>query len=147
MDSVNIAVAGGTTTTVLIANSVNDYIGSIGTCPIGAKIRALWIELSYQNESVSQARLDWLVIKKVAGVSTAGLVPGATGGDILRKYIILERKGLNPKVAGSFVAKGTGWIMIPRRYQNMAEGDQWEIKVNASDLYSFCLKVIYKWLA
>ncbi len=147
IDGVFIAVAGGTTTTVTVATAVNDYVGASATCPISAKIKAVWIQLSYQNESVSQARLDWLLMKVPANVAAAALVPGATGTSVLRKYILKESKGLNPKVAGSFVATGVGWIMIPKRFQNMAEGDVWQIKVNASDLYSFCVKIIYKWLA
>jgi len=146
VDSVTIAVAGGVTTIVNLAESKNDYLGVVGTCVISAKIKAIWLELTYNSESVNQQRLDWFLAKK-PGIVGITAVPGATGGALDRKFIFLERKGLNPKTAGGSPAKVAGWIRVPKRFQNMAEADKFQLHINASDTYSVCIKAIYKWYA
>ncbi len=151
MDSVAFAVAAGVVTTITIATAVNDYVGTVGTQPIGAKIKAVWIESSYSKADSLVGRLDWLLNKKPASVDTSLLIPGATGGVLARKYVIFERKGIQSNDGlveqGGSPARFAGWLMIPKRFQNMAEGDQWQIKVGSSVVYNFCLKVIYKWQA
>jgi len=151
VDSVVIGVAAGTVTLITIASAVNDYIGSVGTLPIGGKIKAIWLETSYTKLDSLVGRLDWTLNKKPASVDTSAIIPGATGGVLPRKYIIFERKGLisNDGLAGQggSPARFAGWIMIPKRFQNMAEGDTWQIRIGASVVYNFCVKVIYKWQA
>ncbi len=147
IDSVSIAVGAGVTTTVVLCESKNDYLGAVGTCVIGAKIKAIWLELTYNSESVNQQRLDWYLAKKPGSHGAFISIPGATGGNLERKFIFMERKGLNPKTAGGSPTKVAGWIRIPRRYQNMAEADKIQIAINASDVYSVCIKAIYKWFA
>ncbi len=151
MDTVAFAVAAGVVTTVAIATSINDYVGTVGTCPISAKIKAIWLETSYTKADSLVGRLDWLLIKKLAGVDTSTVIPGATGGNDRRKYIIFERKGIQSNdglvAQGGSPARFAGWLMIPKRYQNMAEGDIWQVKIGSSVVYNFCMKVIYKWQA
>jgi len=151
IDSVLLVVAAGVTSSVAIATAVNDYIGTAGTHPISAKIKAFWLEVSYTKGENTVGRIDWLLMKKPAGVSTAGVIPGSTGGNVARKYILLERKGLASLDGlleqGGSPARFAGWIMVPKRFQNMAEGDSWEIRVGASVVHNFCLKALYKWVA
>jgi len=148
-DGIFIGVAAATTTVVQFAASVNDYTGGIGTCPISAKIKAVFIDVSYTSGTEVPARMDWYVCKVPAAVATMP-IPGATGGTTRRKYILLERKGLNNTVGagtGNNPRAAAGWLMIPKRFQNMAEGDVLEFHANGSTLYDLCTKFIYKWVA
>ncbi len=151
IDSVNFAVAAGTSITVVLAVAVNDYVGTVGTCPLSSKIKALWIETSYTKADSLVGRMDWLVAKKPANTTFAGLVPGATGGSNLRKFIFLERKGIMSN--DGLVAQGgspkfsAGWLRIPKRYQNMGEDDEIILRFNSSVVYNICIKIIYKWYA
>ncbi len=151
VDSVAFAVAAGVVTTVVIAQAVNDYTGIVGTSPIGSKIKAIWIEASYTKADSLVGRLDWMLMKDPALVTDSGIIPGATGGNEGRKYVFLERKGIMSNdglvAQGGSPARFAGWIMVPRRFQNLAEGDRFLIKIGSSVVYNFCLKVIYKWLA
>lgn len=147
-DAVFLGVAGGTTTAISFAAAVNTYAGGIGTCPISAKIKAVFIDISYTSGTIVPARMDWFVQKVPFGIP--GLVPGATGGATARKFVILERKGLNNTNdggSGNNPRAAAGWLMIPKRFQNMAEGDVWQIRAAGSTLYDLCVKVIYKWVA
>jgi len=148
-DGVFLAIAGGTTTDVTFAAAINDYTGGIGTCPISAKIKAVWIDISYTSGTEVPARMDWYIAKKPAAVSLS-TTPGATGGTNSRKYILLERKGLNNTVGsgtGNNPRAAAGWLMIPKRFQNMAEDDEWHLRANGSTLYDRCVKFVYKWIA
>jgi len=142
-------VAGGTTTEVVFASAINTYAGGIGTCPISAKIKAVFIEVSYTSGTEVPARMDWYVGKAPSGTSLVA-VPGGTGGTLFRKFIFLERKGLNNTVGsgtGNNPRASAGWLMIPKRFQNMAEGDTIVFRANGSTLYDLCVKFIYKWVA
>ncbi len=134
----------------MFAAAINDYTGGIGTSPISAKIKAIWIDISYTSGTEVPARMDWLIQKVPSGLSSQKVIPGATGGDVNRKLVILERKGLNNTVGtgtGNNPRAAAGWLMIPKRYQNMAEGDQIVLRLSGSTLYDVCCKIIYKWVA
>lgn len=149
-DGVFIAIAAGTTTEVIFAAAVNDYVGAVGTCPISAKIKAVWIEISYTAGSEVPSRFDWLIQKNPIGLAANRATPGATGGQTQRKYILLERKGLNNTVAtgsGNNPRAAAGWLMIPKRFQNMAENDELICRLTGTVLHDFCLKFVYKWIA
>ncbi len=150
VDATLIGVAAATTTIISIANPVNDYIGTVGTCPIGAKVKAVWLDMSYNKGENTVGRMDWYVWKKLAGIATP--TPGATGGISQRKLIFLERKGLNFSLDGLLEQGGgaknsSGWLMIPKRFQNMAEDDELQIVYNSSVVSNVCVKIIYKWYA
>jgi len=155
IDGVFLKVTGAVITDVVVAKSVNDYIGTVGTMPIGSKVKGCFIEWSYNADSTLEGRMDWYFCKLPAGEAFVNMpIPGATGGNLRRKYIFQERKGLsNPFNTGSGFAVssqirgGIMFLKIPRRFQNMAEGDQLAIRIQSSVNYNFCLKVIYKWFA
>ncbi len=146
-------VAAGVTTDLLVATAVNDYTGLIGTCPIGCKIKAIFISYSYNFAQGFPTRMDMYVAKIPAGFGVGGFpVPGATGGSLFRKYIFLEVKGLGSASSDAFgqdsqIRGFQGWLMIPKRFQNMAEGDFLAIKFGSASNYNICTKVIYKWKA
>jgi len=149
-DGVFLGVAAGTITDVNFATAVNDYVGGIGTCPISAKIKAVFIDVSYTSGTEVPARMDWLIMKAPANVGAGLTIPGATGGTLNRKYILLERKGLNNTVGagtGNNPRAAAGWLMIPKRFQNMAEGDNFHLRASGSTLYDLCVKIIFKWIA
>jgi len=155
IDGVFLKVTGAVITDVLLATAVNDYDGTVGTCPIGSKIKGCFIEWTYNADSTLEGRMDWYFAKIPAGLAIASFpIPGATGGNLKRKYIFQERKGLtNPFntsatfAVSSQIRGGMMFLKIPRRFQNMAEGDFLAIRVQSSVDYNFCLKVIYKWFA
>jgi len=151
VDSVSLLVPAGTTTTIDIATAVNDYVGTVGTMPISAKVKAVWIEATYGSNFTTIGRVDWYLARQAPGIGIGSFpVPSATGGDIMRKWIFLERKGLTQGIAaagGGPTSKVAGWVPVPKLFQNMSEGSKLLIRVGSSEVYSFCLKVIYKWMA
>ncbi len=146
VDGVFLAVAGGVITVVAVATAVNDYTGAVGTCPIGATIKALYVEASYSNQGTIRARIDWLLGKSPSNLPF-GPVPGATGGDPERKWIFHESKGLNPPEVNATPSKKSGWIRVPPKMTRMGEDDALIFRIGSSQNYNFCLKVIYKWYA
>ncbi len=150
VDAVLLVVAGGVTSLVNLATAVNDYVGTVGTMPISAKVKAFWIEISYTKSESTVGRLDWFIDKRPGNLASTP-TPGATGGTINRNLIFIERKGLTSNDGlleqGGSPARFAGWIMVPKRFQNMAEGDVFELKIAASTVYNVCLKCIYKWVA
>ncbi len=155
VDGVFLKVTGGVITDVIVATAINDYVGTVGTCPISAKVKGVFIEWSYNADSTLEGRLDWYFAKMPGSITFGNMpVPGATGGDVNRKFIFQERKGLtNPFNTGSGFAVssqirgGMMFLKIPKRFQNMAEGDTLAIRIHSSVNYNFCLKLIYKWFA
>ncbi len=152
VDGTFITVAGGTTTDFVVATTVNDYTGTTNNVPIACHIKAIWVEYSYQSsETPTGGRVDMFMCKVPGVTGVAGFpVPGATGGDVHRRFIFLERKGLFNLSSDAFglgsTARGfSGWVKIPRRYQRMAEGDDFVIRIGSSSDYSACVKCIYKW--
>ncbi len=150
IDPVFLLVSAGVTTDINIAQSINNYTGTVGTCPLGAKIRGFYIEASYNLAQVIVGKFDWYLCKRESGRSFPDFpTPGATGGHELRKRIIHERKGVldggSASNAGGQTSKSVEFIAIPKFLQRMGESDIWSIRAEGSTNYSFCLKVIYKW--
>ncbi len=143
VDSVSIGVAAATNTIVTIAQQTNDYTGVVGECPLGSIIKGFEIMISYSRAQASSARLDWYLIKKTGNFVTLP-VPGSTGGDPARRFIVHEDKGLTVD-EGNGVTKSKVHINIPRRFWRMGENDKWQIAAGASSTYNLCIKAIYKW--
>ncbi len=142
--SVTLGVSAGVTTDVVFATAVNDYVGTIGTCPIGAVIKAVHLDVSYQSTAASSDQMDFYVAKRPAG-SLPMPPAGITGGDPARRFIFYESTGINPDDDGAGPTKRQGWLMVPKRYQRMGEDDILLLKANAAGIYDLCVKVIYKW--
>jgi len=150
VDSVNLLVPGGTNTAIDVATAVNDYTGTVGTVPLGAKILGFYLETSYHLVQNISGRFDWYICKRESGRVQGNFpTPGSTGGDELRKRIYHERKGIldgGPATnQGGQTAKSVEFVKIPRGVQRMGENDAWTLFAGASTNYSFCLKCIYKW--
>lgn len=148
LDSVNLGVAGNTTTAVALATAVNDYAGVVGTCPLGCAIKGFEIELSDRQDLASSARRDWYINKNPGGAITFP-APGSTGGSPVRRYIIHEEKGLAADDNVGTIRQRIH-INIPKRYWRMGEGDIWQLRYGTSggagEPYDLCIKCIYKWV-
>ncbi len=142
VDAVNLAVGAGTTTVIALATTVNDYTGAVGTCSVGSVIK--WIYLFCQIlPSAGTANVDFYVMKAPTVISAP--TPGGTGGEVARKYILHEEKGIPGNAAdGAYPLTFKGVIKIPRGRQRMAEGDRIFLAVRGADIYNQCSKAIYK---
>lgn len=150
VDTVVLLNSAGVIADTTIATTVNNYIGTVGSCPLGAKIKGFYIEYSYNLSQVIVGKFDWFLAKLDSLRSIADLPPpGATGGDALRKKIFHERKGVldggSASTAGGQTSKSVEFIAIPKGFQRMGEDDRWVIRSSATTQYSFCIKIIYKW--
>ncbi len=149
VDSVVFIVAGGVTTDIDIATAINDYTGTVGTVPLGSSILGFYLETSTNNVDNIVGRTDWFLVKRDNGLATTNYpTPGATGGNIRRKFIFHESKGIGQGTATTGGGQSTRmreFIKIPRKFRRMGENDAWTIRVGSSENYSFCLKCIYKW--
>ncbi len=142
VDSTFLGVTAGTNTTVTVASVVNDYVGTTGTVEVGTVIK--WIYLFVQLlPSAGTANVDFYVIKKPSAVANPN--PGAVGGNIARKYVLHEEKGIPGNAAdGAYPLTFKGVIKIPKGRQRMAEGDLIAVVLRGADTYNGCLKCIYK---
>ncbi len=150
VDVTFLLVSAGVTTNVDLVTAVNDYTGTVGTCPLGAKVLGIYIEASYNLSQVIVGRFDWYICKRESARAVGEFpTPGVTGGHVLRKRIYHERKGVldggSASNAGGQTSKSVEFIKFPRGVQRMGENDRWTIFFNGSTNHSFCLKCIYKW--
>ncbi len=149
VDITALIVAGGTGTDVDLLTQVNDYTGTVGTCPLGASLLGFYLEVSSNNVDNIIGRTDWYLCKREGGEAfTSFPTPGATGGTLKRRWIYHEEKGIfpgAPTTAGGQSFRTKQFIAIPKTKRRMAEADNWSIRVGSSENYSFCVKCIYKW--
>ncbi len=142
VDSTVIGATSATISTVLIGGTVNAYAGAVTDIPIGAKVNSVYLFIQAFNTDTI-GNIDWYFIRRPSG--TVNPVPGATGGNVARKFIMHEEKGLPGTLsAGSPPLTFRGVIRIPRGRQRFAEGDVMQVVARSSQDYSFCLKAIYK---
>ncbi len=141
VDSTLLGVTAATVSTVQVAGAVNDYVGTVGTVEVGSKIK--WVFLFVQIiETAATSNVDWYLSKGPGGTLP---VPGATGGDVFRKYILHEEKGIPGNASdGAYPATFKGVIKIPRGRQRIAEGDTINIVLRGTGIYNACIKCIYK---
>ncbi len=149
IDNTVLIVAGGVTTDVALAQSLNNYTGTVGTCPLGSTILGFYLEVSMNNVDNIIGRSDWYLCKRNGDRLLSEFpTPANTGGHKLRKFIFHEEKGIfpgAPTTAGGQSFRTKQFIRIPKGYRRMGEDDRWTIRVGSSENYSFCLKCIYKW--
>jgi len=87
--------------------------------------------------------VDWHLMKSPTVVATP--LPDATGGDVGRKYILHEEKGIPGNAAdGAYPLTFKGVIRIPKGRQRMAEGDSIRLVSRGVGISNACIKAIYK---
>ncbi len=144
VDGVFLAVAAATVTIVVLANSVLAYAGGVTDAPVGAKISSLYLFVQ-MLPTAGTANVDWYIWKGAGNLSGTMPVPGATGGDPNRKWILHEEKGIPGNAAdGAYPLTFKGVIKIPRGRQRMAEGDTIQLRLRGADIHNACIKSIYK---
>ncbi len=143
IDGTFLTVGAGVTTAVQLSKVVNDYTGSVDEVPIGSKIASMYLFVSIQQQSVN-SNVDFYIWQNPAAQLTAP-VPGATGGNSGRKYILHEEKGLpGPSNNGSPPHIFRGVVRIPRGRQRQGENDLIELRARGAAAYDLCVKCIYK---
>ncbi len=144
IDSTLLGVAAATTSTVVIALAVDNYSGSIGECQTGAVIKGgYWFVQILPTTGT--ANVDAYIAKAPLNVVTNLPIPGAVGGNVHRKYILHEKKGIPGNSAdGAYPMTIEGSFRIPKGRQRMAESDQIVIRVRGTDIHNACIKAIYK---
>ncbi len=144
VDSTLLGVGAGVTSTVVLANTVNDYTGTVGTNPLGAKISHLFLFVQMISTGSGTANMDWFIMKSPNGIVPP--TPGAVGGDVNRKWVLHEEKGIPGNSSdGSYPLTFKGVISIPRGRQRFGETDQIRLVLRgAVDIHNICIKAIYK---
>ncbi len=147
VDGVFISVGAGVTTTVTLVASVNTYLGTAGTAPIGSKVFGIYLFVDIQPDS-SAGNIDWYVWKGNPSLIASMPLPGSTGADANRRFILHEEKG-TPVIrsVGGVPAQFKGVIAIPKGRQRMGEGDVLQILLRGSSSYTACIKSVWKWYA
>lgn len=141
-DSTQIGVTGGTNASVSIAAAVNAYSGAVNEVPIGAKVNAVYLFVQIACDSTT-ANVDWYIGKFPSGLTLPN--PGSTGGNVYRRYILHEGKGLPGNyAAGSSPLTFEGVIRIPKGRKRFAEGDAITFVARGGSQFSLCVKAIYK---
>ncbi len=144
VDSVNLLVAAGTTTKVILADGVNNYTGGVNEVPIGAKVSSVYLFMQILP-STGTANVDWYIWKGPLDLNAGMPVPGATGGDNNRKWILHEEKGIPGNAAdGAYPLTFKGVIKLPRGRQRFGENDRLQIDFRGADIHNACIKCIYK---
>ncbi len=142
VDSVILAVAAGVTSTVLLGTAVNDYVGTVGTFPVGSKVSSIYLFVQILPTATTE-NVDWYFAKSPSTITLP--TPGATGGTPARKYILHEEKGIPGNANdGAYPLTFKGVLKIPRGRQRMAEGDTFFLKLKGVGISNACVKCIYK---
>jgi len=143
VDTTLLSVAAGVTTVTTIASTINDYVGTVGTCPLGSKISSVYLFVQLLPTATTD-NVDWFCMKGPQAIVLP--VPGATGGHVARKYILHEEKGIPGNANdGAYPLTFKGVIRIPRGRQRMAEGDVIKVSIRGTGVHNACIKAIYKW--
>ncbi len=143
VDGTFLGVGAAAITTVGLVDVVNTYAGGVTEVPIGAKVSSVYLFVQVISTGTGTANADFYIIARPAAVVNP--VPGTTGGNIARRFILHEEKGI-PGNSGDGAAPLTfrGVIKIPRGRQRMGEGDVVQLVIRSADGYNACVKCIYK---
>ncbi len=142
VDSTLLGVSAATVSTVAVATVVNDYVGTAGTVEVGTKISYVYWFVQIIPTATTE-NVDFYLIKKPTGVTNP--VPGAVGGQVGRKYVLHEEKGIPGNANdGAYPLTFKGVTKIPKGRQRMGEGDLIQIVLRGTGIYNACVKCIYK---
>ncbi len=150
LDLTATGVAAGVTTDLVIASSINNYTGGAGDVPIGCQVKNVWVSYSYNFAQGFPTRMDMFICKQPGSLGVASIpVPGNTTGDVFRRQIFLEIKGLGSASSDAFgqdsqIRGFSGWVKIPKRFRRMGEGDRLLMRMGSASNYNVCVKIIYK---
>ncbi len=143
-DSFQIGLAVNAATDVTLAATTNDYTGGITQVPIGAVIKAIYLEVSMASRATTVEVIDWIIGKVSSGLTTlpqANLV----GGSPVRKWVFEHHADLVGQQDGGTI-RYKKWIKIPPKMQRMGEGDLIQVKAfnRTGTSWDFGVHFIYK---
>ncbi len=142
IDSTLLGVAAATTSTVVLATAVNDYVGTVGTVEVGSLVSSMFLFVQI-IPTASTENVDWYIAKIPANVVLP--IPGATGGTPGRRFILHEEKGIPGNSAdGAYPATFKGVIKVPKGRQRFAEDDVIQLRLRGVGIHNICVKSIYK---
>ncbi len=143
LDGTFLGVAAGVITTADVITNVNTYAGGAIEVPTGAVIRGIYLFVQIQPQAVA-SQVDMYVGKFPPGSVLP--VPGATGGNVNRRFILHEEKGI-PGAANNGSPPHTfrGYVKLPRGRQRIGETDRIVVRISSATAYDACVKSIYKW--
>ena len=145
IESVNLGVAGATTTTIALVSSVNNYTGTAGTCPIGATVKYIELQIYIQRTLAVDASMDYYIAKQPAG-TLALPVPGSLGGSAVRRFIFHAGKGLTTREDDGAMVRIVR-LRIPPRFRRFGENDILQLQVRSATDYNVCVLATYKWFS
>ncbi len=130
-------------TTVNLAICVENPTGLVTDADVGSKIMSMYYFIQIQPQAVA-SNVD-LYIHQSPSNSLTMPTPGATGGNINRKWILHEEKGV-PGAAnnGSPPLTFRGVVRIPKGRQRQGEADRIILRMTSATAYDACVKCIYK---
>ncbi len=144
VDGVFLGVAAAAVTPIDIAVAINTYAGATTTVPIGAKVSSIYLFIQIIS-TTGTANADWFIAKANTATTLAMPVPGATGGDLNRRFILHEEKGIPGNASdGAYPLTFKGVIKLPKGRQRFGEGDFLRIFARSADIHNICVKAIYK---
>ncbi len=143
MDGTFIGLAAGVQTVVNLAICVENPTGLTTDADVGSKIMSMYYFIQIQPQA-AQGNVDFYIHQSPSNSLTMP-VPGTTGGNINRKWILHEEKGL-PGVFNNGAPPLTfrGVIRIPRGRQRQGEADRIILRTVCSTAHDMCVKCIYK---
>ncbi len=146
LDGVFLTVAAGVTTDIILLTPVQNYVGTIGTCPVGARLNGIYLFLQISPDFES-SNVDWYLVKLRGGQGFGDTpIPGATGGSNVRNQILHEEKGIPGETGQTPPLTFRGFLAMPKIYKRSREGDNLAIRARSSSSYDLCFKCIYKWI-
>ncbi len=144
-------VAATTSTNVLLnTTSGTAWVdANDSSVPQGCHVYGLYLSIYATLDGSPDASvpvINWFIFKNPSGSLTPP-VPGATGGNENRRFILHEQKGLlgfdTPGAPPRKLFEGV--IKIPRHMQRMGRDDEITVLIRAENQAGFfCLKSIYK---
>ncbi len=145
VDGVFLGVGAAVVTPVDLAVTTNDYTGGVTQVPIGAKVSSVYLFVQVISTGTGTSNADWFIAKANTATTLDMPVPGATGGNVNRRFILHEEKGLpgnNSDGAAPLTFRGV--IKLPKGRQRFGEGDFLRLFIRSADAYNACVKCIYK---
>ncbi len=146
VDGTFLGVGATVQTIVNLVDTVNDYTGLTATVPIGSTVNGVYLFVQMIDSGSTVTNVDWYVYKRNGlAAAVTPVDPGSTGGNVIRKLILHEEKGIpGNALDGAYPLTFKGVIKIPRGMRRFGEGDQLKLVMRGTSAYNACVKCIYK---
>jgi len=143
---VGVEVVAANTNQLTLLTSVQDYTGNANQVPVGAVVKAVYIELWCAASGNTQGNLN-LNFEKLSGTSsTMNHADALALNDYANKNNVLYiTQGLTPDTNANPVPFMRGWFKVPKGMQRMALGNKLVVNMSALvENFNLCGLVIFK---